>query len=43
MIFDVTLKGFEGDSDRTDHLVKWVSAPNREVLNEWLLDSKVAT
>lgn len=34
--FDVTLKGFNGDTDETDELVKWVIAPSREVLDQWL-------
>jgi hypothetical protein len=28
MIFEVTLPGFDGDTDATDHLIKWISAPN---------------
>lgn len=25
-VFEVVLKGFNGDSDETDHLIKWVAA-----------------
>jgi len=34
--FDVTLKGFDGGTDETDHLVKWVAAQNEETVQEWL-------
>lgn len=34
--FDVTLKGFDGGTDKTDHLVKWVRAENRSILDQWL-------
>ena len=34
--FDVTLKGFDGGTDKTDHLVKWVRAENRVILDRWL-------
>ena len=36
MVFDVTLNGYDGETDATDHLVKWVKAPNRKVLDRWL-------
>lgn len=26
MIFEVELKGFDGNTDATDHLIKWVKA-----------------
>lgn len=29
-IFEAVLKGFDGSTDNTDHLVKWVSAPSKE-------------
>jgi len=32
MIFDLTLAGFNGHTDTTDHLVKWVKAPHREAV-----------
>lgn len=32
-VFEVVLKGFYGGSDRTDHLVLWVAAPSRNVLD----------
>lgn len=38
MIFDVTRKGFDIETSATDHLVKWVKAPSREVLDKWLSD-----
>ncbi len=34
--FEVTLRGFTPDSTKTDHLIKWVLAPNLEVLSSWL-------
>lgn len=36
MNFDVTLKGFDGGTDETDDLVKWVSAPNIELVNRYI-------
>jgi hypothetical protein len=39
--FEVTLKGFDGNTDATDHLVKWVQAENLEALNAWLEDQQV--
>jgi ribosome modulation factor len=37
--FDVTLSGFDGSgSPENDALVKWVKAPNREVLDKFLAD-----
>jgi hypothetical protein len=35
--FEVTLRGFQGGTDETDDLVKWVLAPNRESL-EFFID-----
>lgn len=37
--FDVTLNGFDGETDATDHLVKWVRAANEERLEQWLKDT----
>lgn len=34
--FDVTLKGFNAETDGTDHLVHWVKASSLEVVNRWL-------
>lgn len=34
--FDVTLRGYDGDTYETDHLVKWVKAPSRDVLTAYL-------
>jgi hypothetical protein len=34
--FDVTLNGFDGGTDKTDHLVKWVRAESRSILDQWL-------
>lgn len=34
--FDVTLRGYDGDTDTTDHLVKWVLAPDLDTLKRWL-------
>lgn len=32
-VYEVVVKGFYGGTDRTDHLVLWVVAPSREVLD----------
>lgn len=34
--FDVTLKGFDGGTDQTDNLVKWVRAENKATVELWL-------
>jgi len=34
--FEVTLKGFDGGTDHTDNLVKWVRAVDRKTLDNWL-------
>ena len=34
--FELTLDGFDGGTDETDHLIKWVLAPNRDRLDEWI-------
>lgn len=34
--YDVTLKGFDGSTDRTDNLVKWVNAPSIEAVNAFV-------
>lgn len=34
--YDVTLIGFDGGTDATDHLVKWVRAPCEATLQLWL-------
>lgn len=34
--FDVTLRGYDGSTSDTDHLVKWVKAESLEVLLDWL-------
>jgi len=39
--FEITLKGFDGNTDATDHLVKWVNAPNRAALDQWLDESEL--
>lgn len=31
-IYELTLKGFDGSTDATDHLVKWVDAPSEEAV-----------
>ncbi len=35
-VYDVTLNGYQSDTDETDHLVKWVMAPKRDVLDKFL-------
>ena len=39
--FDVTLNGFDGESDETDHLVKWVSAPSYAALQKFITRSNL--
>ncbi len=34
--FEIILKGYDCNSDSTDHLVKWVLAPSTTVLNQWI-------
>lgn len=34
--YDVTLKGFDGSTDRTDDLVKWVNSPSLEAVNAFV-------
>lgn len=34
--FDVTLNGFDGGTDKTDHLVKWVLAKDLKTVNDWI-------
>jgi hypothetical protein len=36
MLYEVTLKGFDGSTDRTDHLIKWIVATSRSALENWL-------
>jgi hypothetical protein len=36
MMYELTLKGWDGSSDSTDHLVKWVKVSSYEVLERWL-------
>lgn len=47
MQFELTLHGYDGGSDETDCLVKWVVAPTRAAVESWLsdtgLDELVAT
>lgn len=38
MVFDVTLVGYNAETDDTDHLVKWVNAPNEQMVRQWLHD-----
>lgn len=40
--FEVTFKGFDPNTDETDHLIKWVQAPNRGVLQQFLFDNGFA-
>lgn len=36
-VFEVTFDGFDPLRDDTDHLVKWISAENEEILSQWLV------
>ena len=38
-IFEATLKGFDGSTDNTDHLVKWVSASSLESAEKAVKDA----
>ena len=40
-MFEVTLKGYDSSTDETDHLVKWIRCPSRELLNDWLALQKI--
>jgi hypothetical protein len=33
--FDVTLEGFDPNTDETDHLVKWINAPSIETVRDF--------
>ncbi len=35
-VYELTLKGFDGSTDKTDHLIKWIRANNREELDHWI-------
>lgn len=39
--FEVTLKGFDGGTGETDHLVKWVQAESEAVVCNWLIDREL--
>ena len=39
--FQISFHPFDGGTDKYDHLVKWISAPNSEVLNQWLDDNQL--
>ena len=41
LCFELTLKGFDGGTDETDHLIKWVIAPTRQKLDQWLKWNKL--
>lgn len=34
--YQLTLAGFDGSTDRTDHLIKWVNAPSRAALDLYI-------
>ena len=34
--FEIILKGWDGSTDATDHLVKWVRAESKATLLQWL-------
>ena len=36
MNFEVTLNGFDGGTDETDHLVKWISASDLAMVESYL-------
>jgi hypothetical protein len=36
MNIEVTLNGFDGGSDETDNLVKWISAPNQAMVERYI-------
>jgi hypothetical protein len=32
----LTFKGFDGSTDETDNLVRWVYSPSRRVISKWI-------
>lgn len=40
-IFEAVLKGFDGSTDTTDHLVKWVLASSEETALKAINDAKL--
>ena len=34
--FEISLKGFDGNTDETDHLVKWINATDIQEVESWL-------
>jgi len=39
MIYELTLAGFDISDPSTDHLIKWVKASSRSVLDRWIADN----
>ena len=39
--FQLTLKGYNGATDKTDHLVKWVNTPTRGALDTFIRDQSL--
>jgi hypothetical protein len=33
-IYEAVLKGFNGNTDKTDHLIKWIAAPSLKKAND---------
>jgi hypothetical protein len=36
--FEATLKGYNGSTDATDHLIKWIAAPNAKAAMRAIAD-----
>jgi hypothetical protein len=36
-IFQITLRGYRSETDETDHLVKWIAAPNEDAIDRMLI------
>lgn len=39
MIYELTLAGFDISDSTTDHLIKWVKASSRAVLDRWIIET----
>lgn len=39
--FEITIKGFDGSTDKNDHLVKWINATSLDSLNRWLEENDI--
>lgn len=42
-VFEVVFKGFDGRTDKTDHLVKWIEAPTSQAVEYFLTAAKLVS